>query len=51
MNTLRLTPHSDWDMRLYKDFGIKNLDARLFADIYNIWNQHYITGFNDSQYY
>ncbi len=51
MNTLRMTPHSNWDMRLYKDFGFKNLDARIFTDIYNIWNQHYISGYNDSQYF
>ena len=48
-NTLRMPSHSNWDMRLYKDFGTQKTGVRLFANIYNLFNNRNITGYNDEQ--
>jgi len=52
MNTLRMPSVHNVDFRIYKSFGLPmGARLRLFADIYNLFNDRTIVSYDDHNYY
>lgn len=50
-NTMRFPARPNLDFRAYKSFNLAGTDIRLFADIFNLLNFRYETGYDDQNYY
>ncbi|NPB03236.1 MAG: TonB-dependent receptor [Thermotogae bacterium] len=52
MNSLRMPAVHNVDLRLYKSFGLPfGANLRLFADIYNLFNDRTVVSYADNNYY
>ncbi len=51
VNDKRMPPTSNLDLKLLREFKVKQIGIRLFMDVFNVMNKHNVLWIGDNQYY